>query len=296
MSLAYHNGQFIEKNQIAISPSDFGFARGVALYELARIYGGVPFRINDHLERLDYGVRTLGISCPISRAELLSVIGKIVAKNNYTHSTIKIYLTAGECAHPSATSYGASHGFTPHLMIMEEELNYQNPEAPYGLDLYQRGQRLKCVPYERELPYVKSTNYMLGYYAVRQVAGKDWDDILFMHRDGFVTEATRSNFFCVIDGVLCTPKENMLYGITRKVVLELAAKLSIPIAERNLKPADIIKASEAFTTNSTNELLPTRQIDNYVLPTTMEGKVFSALRKAFSAYLAECTKPLAKVS
>jgi branched-subunit amino acid aminotransferase/4-amino-4-deoxychorismate lyase len=130
---------------------------------------------------------------------------------------------------------------------------------------------------------LKTTNYLTGFYAARQVAGADYDDILFTHRDGYITEATRSNFFCVIDDVLVTPQRGMLLGITRHVILELAAQLGIKTIERDLFPADLAQATEAFTTGSIAELLPARSIDDYHLATTMDGKIFAALRQAFSA-------------
>ena len=142
--------------------------------------------------------------------------------------------TAGECAEPSGTSFALCDAFSPHLIIMEDQVAPAHAEAPYGIDLYNKGQRLKTVPFERELPTVKSTNYSLGYHAARIKAGQKWDDVLFTRHDGNVTEATRSNFFCVIDGILCTAKSGMLFGVTRKVLLELAGCYSIPFLERNL--------------------------------------------------------------
>jgi branched-chain amino acid aminotransferase len=282
MSIAYYDGQYVERDAIRINPTDFGFARGVTLFELARVYGGKPFCLMAHLQRLERGAKMLDLPLPAS-TELTDIASGVIARNAYAHSAIKFYLTAGECARPSGSSYMACDGFTPHLMIFEDEVVPKHPEAPYGLDLYQSGQRLKIVPYDRDLPMLKTTNYLTGFYAARQVAGADYDDILFTHRDGYITEATRSNFFCVIDDVLVTPQRGMLMGITRHVMLELAAQLGIKTIERDLFPADLAQATEAFTTGSIAELMPARSIDGHQLPTTMNGKIFMALRQAFSA-------------
>ncbi|WP_310488087.1 aminotransferase class IV [Chamaesiphon sp. VAR_69_metabat_338] len=282
MPIAYYDGQYLERDTIRISPTDFGFARGVTLFELARVYGGKPFYLMAHLERLERGSKMLDLPLP-ALTELADIASQVIARNSYASSAIKFYLTAGECARPSGSSYMACEGFTPHLMIFEDEVMPKHPEAPYGLDLYQSGQRLKIVPFDRDLPMLKTTNYLTGFYAARQVAGADYDDILFTHRDGYITEATRSNFFCVINGVLLTPQRGMLLGITRHVVLELAAQLGIKTIERDLFPADLAQATEAFTTGSIAELVPARSIDNYHLATTMDGKIFTALRQAFSA-------------
>ena len=142
------------------------------------------------------------------------------------------------------------------------------------------------MPYERELPSIKSTNYLLGYYAARQVAGAEWDDILFTHRDGYITEATRSNFFCVLDDVLVTAARGMLHGITRKIVLNLALQIGLKVAERDLYPADLASATEAFTTGSIAEIMPVGRVDDHALPQTTQGPVYGALRQAFTAYVA----------
>jgi branched-chain amino acid aminotransferase len=94
----------------------------------------------------------------------------------------------------------------------------------------------------------------------------------------------------VTDGILCTPKEGVLFGVTRKVVLELAAKLGIPSAERVVTPQDCVRATEAFLTGSVCELLPIRQIDGHMLPTTTDGAIFRKLRAAFTTYVAEYTQ------
>lgn len=283
MPIAYHDGQWVEKNAIRIGLTDFGFSRGLTIFELARVYGGKPFRLDDHLARLQNGVKALGLQLPMTLAELGDTARQLCGKNKFPHSALKFYFTAGE-SRASPYSFAGDHAFTPHLVIAEDEVHPAHPEAPYGLDFYRRGQRLKIMPCERALPAIKSSNYMQGFIASRE-AGAECDDILFTHHKGYVTEATRSNFFCVIDGVLCTPHEDMLFGITRKVILEIARSLNMPVAERTLMPTDVLRSTEAFTTGSIAEMVPVRQIDDHILPTTMEGPVFAKLRREFSSVL-----------
>lgn len=296
MSHAYIDGKFVPRTTITVNPADFGFARGVAVFELARVYGGAPFHLPDHLDRLAHGAKMLGIPLPHNLPELEKIASEVIARNGFAHSAIKFYLTAGECQTPAWHGYSDCRAFTPHLMLMEDEVKPAHPDAPYGMDLYQRGQRLKSVPFERELPTIKSTNYMLGYFAAREYAGAEWDDILFTHRDGYITEATRSNFFCVIDGVLCTPRRGMLFGITRKILLQLAPKIGITVSERDLRPADLARATEAFTTGSVAELIPVAALDEHRLGSTIDGVVYAKLRAAFTAYIQEQTRVFAAAS
>ncbi len=284
MPLASSDGTLVEKSSLRISVTDYGFARGLTIFELARVYGGKVFRLDDHLNRLQNGAAFLGLSLPSPIEKIKNDVAEIIAENKFPHSAIKFYLTAGE-SQTSPQSFAAPHNFTSHLVIIEDEIHPQHPEAPYGLETYIRGQKIRIMPVERTLPSIKSTNYAQGFVAARN-AGAEWDDILFTHRDGHVTEATKSNFFCVIDGVLSTPGSDMLLGITRKTILEIAQELRIPTAERRLTPDDIFRATEAFTTGSIAEIWPIKQIDNHILPTTMDGDIFKKLRARFTEILA----------
>lgn len=285
MSLAYNDGAFVEKNTITISLNDFGFNRGLAFFETMRVYGGIPFHMDDHLVRMEQGASALGLTLPFDLPKIKDAVHRLCGHNKFAHSTIKFFLTAGECR-IAPLSLAQEHGFSPRLIIVEDEMRPEHPDAPYGLDLYKRGLCLKIMPYERALPQVKSISYLQAYYAARE-AGTDWDDILFTHRDGYITEATRANFFCVINGILSTPHENILDGVTRKIVMDIAEEEGIPLALCRLTPADLAQSSEAFLTGSSIEMMPVRQIDSHILTTTMEGPVFSVLRKAYTRKIAE---------
>lgn len=284
MSFAYLDDQLIEKKSLSIKVADFGFARGVAIFDLARVYNGIPFRLEDHLDRFESGARQFGIVSPLSRQQITAKVKELIVKNAYPHSAIKLYLTAGECG-SMGPSFATDDNFTPHLIIMEDEVKSMHPDAPKGMELYQRGVSLKVIPFSRQLSEYKTTNYAPGFLATRQAAAEGWDDILFTHADGFVTEATTSNLFAVIDGTLCTPAIGMLLGITRKVILELAPKIGLPIRECNLSLNDIRKATEAFITGSIVEMMPVKKIDDIVFPATVQAPVYKKLRQVFSAYI-----------
>lgn len=285
MPTAYFNGQFVDKDSIAVSAADFGFVRGVTIFELTRVYGGRPFRLDDHLERFAQGAKGFGIRCPLSRGEIVNTIKTIIAKNAYLHSAVKLYLTAGECGIHGAVSFAGCDQFTPHLMIIEDEVKPLHPDVPKGVELHQRGISLKTVLFSRQLPAFKTINYAPGFHAVREVAAEGWDEILFTHAGGYVTETTMSNFFAVIDGALCTPVHGMLFGVTRKVLLELAKKIGVPVRECDITIADLARATEAFITGSIMEMMPVKKIDAVIFSATMDGPVFKRLRQAFSAYI-----------
>ncbi len=224
MPLAWFDGKFIDKNAITLTAGDFGFSRGLGVYELTRVYGGVPFRLDDHWERFAHGAVAFNIVLSFKYDQVKQAVQHLIRENKYPHSVVKFYVTAGECAQAGPVGLAGASGLTPHFMVIEDEVKPLHPEAPKGLELYRRGVAVKSVPFSRQMPTVKSVNYAAGYCAAQHWAKEGWDDIIYTHPDGYLTETTISNFFAVIDGVLCTPDEGMLFGVTRQVVLELAKK------------------------------------------------------------------------
>jgi branched-subunit amino acid aminotransferase/4-amino-4-deoxychorismate lyase len=281
MPLAFTDGRFVDKTELAIHPTDYGFARGIGVFEATRVYGGKPFRLTDHVERFQGGADLFGITCPSSDSEIIEAVQKIIGTNQYKNSLIKFYLTAGECASQTGAGFGSAAGFTPHLIILEDDVPKLHPDAPRGVEAHHKGIALKSVPFTRQHPSVKSVNYSLGYVAAREWFAKGWDEVLFTH-NGIIAETTMSNFFVVIDGVLCTPANIMLLGVTRKVILELARDSGIPIAERDITLHEMDYASECFITGSVTEMIAVHKLDNYLFKATDGGPVYKQLRGAFT--------------
>ena len=290
MALAYYDGQFVDKDQIKISPLDYGFARGMTLFEFTRAYGGVPFPLDDHIQRFMNGAHSMGIPLTMKPSEITEAVNRIVAANKFPHSGIKFYLTIGECGKAGTYGFSTADNFTPHMMIIEEEVKPETPEAPRGISYYKQGVALKTVPFSRQISEAKSINYAAGFIAARQLTGTEYDEILYQHPKGYVTETTVSNFFCVIDDVLCTPEHSMLQGVTRIVMMELALKLGIKTSYRDITPADLTNATEAFITGTFLEMMPVRKVDNVSFIHTTDAPVFAKIRKGFTAYINDYCK------
>lgn len=285
MTLAYYDGAFVDKDDIKISPFDYGFARGMTLFEFTRLYGGKPFRLDDHIRRFQIGALAMGMQLPVTLGAITQAVHHLAAQNRFAHSAVKFYLTQGESRASTGFGFKGSADFTPHFMMIEEEVHPKHPEAPRGTDEHRRGIALKTVPFMRQIAEAKSINYAAGFIAARQL-GDAFDEILYTNPDGTITETTTSNFFCVIDGVLCTPAQDMLKGVTRSVMLELARTNNISAAERDITSADLAHASEAFITGTFIEMLPVRRVDDIAFKATTDAPVYSALRKTFSTFIA----------
>lgn len=288
MPLAFQDGKYIDKAELKLHPADFGFARGIGVFEFTRAYGGKLFRLADHIERFLAGANVFGIACPLSVQQLTEISQRLVATNGFAHSGVKFYLTAGECGTWQGVGFGGCSSFTPHFVAFEEEVFPQHPDYPKGQAVHEQGIALKSLAFARQYPLVKSINYSPGFVAARQYVADGWDEVLFTS-NGKITETTMSNIFMVIDGVLCTPSDGMLLGVTRKVVLELAAKLGIPTAVRDITLKELDYTSEVFITGTFSEMLSVRKIDGYEFKTTTNGKIFTQLRRALSTAIAGLT-------
>ncbi|MBV8060701.1 MAG: aminotransferase class IV [Alphaproteobacteria bacterium] len=288
MPIAYYDGQFVDSSTLKIGVTDYGFSRGMTLFEMTRVYGGKPFKLDAHIQRFMAGATELGITIPLDTAALDAATRHIIAQNKFAHSTVRYYLTFGECGHVGGYGFKNDKDFKPHLIILEGEASPKQTETPYGHDIYAKGSGVKTVPFARHLPTVKSTNYVSGVVAARALDGTDFDEVLYVHPDGYVTETTISNFFCVIDGVLCTPRRGMLYGVTRATLIDLARGLDIKVEERDIATTELTRATEAFTSSTYIEMMPIRRIDDTHYAQTLAAPVFARLRTAYTAHVQGC--------
>jgi D-alanine transaminase/branched-chain amino acid aminotransferase len=152
--------------------------------------------------------------------------------------------------------------------------------------LYEQGTKLISYQYQRDLPEVKSTNYLMAVYlrtAMRQAAASD----VLYHDGSFALETSRSNLFVVTQkGTLITPRERILKGITRKHLLKVATEL-MPVEERELGLEEVWQAQEVFISSTTKGAMPVRQIDDYIIADGKPGPITRLLRETFETYLCD---------
>ena len=175
----------------------------------------------------------------------------------------------------------AADGFTPtqsNLLILEVPLPKHDPKS------FEDGTKLISYQYQRDLPEVKSTNYLMAVYLRNAMRQAGASDVLY-HDGKFALETTRSNLFIITsEGVLVTPKERILKGITRKHLLKVAAEL-MPVEERAIRLEELGQAQEVFISSTTKGAMPVRQIDEHVVADGKPGSITKQLREAFQNYL-----------
>ncbi len=251
----YLNGKLVPREQAKVSILDYGFLYGYGLYETVRAYGGRPFRLEYHLERLHYSGQRLGIS--IRRAELRQAVEDTLKANPFDQTRIRITVSVGE---GSITPDIASCGEPTYAVLVTEY-------KPYGAEKYSKGFALVVSSIGRNsrspVTYMKSANTIESMLARLEARRAGTEEVLFHNQKGLITEAAGSNFFIVRDGALVTSsyEAGILPGVTRVLVLERAARLGIPVCETTVKLKDVLSADEAFLTNSLIEVMPVASVN-----------------------------------
>jgi branched-chain amino acid aminotransferase len=245
----YLNDQWLPLDRAALPVTDLGLQRGYGIFDFLRITNGIPLYINDHLERFFNSAEKMRLPVGKTVDELKAIIRQLLDKNKLNDAGIRILLTGG----PSTDGYQISQ---PNLCIIQLPL-----EPPAS----QMERSIKLVTYShmREMPHIKTTNYLMAAWLRPWVKEKGADDVLY-HQLGIVSECPRSNFFLVMeDDSIRTASRNILKGITRKQIIALGAANNLPITETDILLDDLGKAKAAFITNSTGRIVPVNAIDDH---------------------------------
>ena len=269
-AIYYVNGNFVPASQASLPVGDLAIQRGYGIFESLRTYGGRPFRLEDHLIRLEGSAQTLALELPWSRSDLGELVWETLSRNPFDEASIRLLVTGGESDNFTTPTGG------PGLVIMV------NPLHPYPTQTYQQGVGVVTAQVERHFPVAKTINYVSGMVALEKARQKDpaVNELIYVDRDGLVTEGFISNIFAFLEDTLVTPGRNILFGVTRQVVLELAGLL-FEVQVRDLSLRELQGASEVFSTGSVREIMPVVRIDEVVIADGVPGRRTRALMGAF---------------
>ena len=264
------NGQILPVDKATIHISDLGFLRSYAVFDFLRTYNGKPFRLKDHYARFSNSARELRLTLKYSEEDIKQIIEKLLSKSELKEAGVRLLLTGGY----STDSMNITE---PNFLIIVEELPEYSPE------IYKKGVKLITYEYQRDIPLVKSTHYLNAIKLQPIVKEQNAYDMLYCHKNE-VLEVPRNNFFIFKGGTLITPKENVLLGITRKVVLELAEN-SFNIEERKVYVSELKVSDEAFLCGTSKRIIPVVQVDDYKIKEGKVGENTLLLMRLFDEYI-----------
>lgn len=275
----YINGDFYPPSEAKIPVFDRGFLYGDGVFEGIRAYDGRIFRLEEHLDRLWRGAKAIRLAVPLDREELKQVIIETVRRSGLKGAYIRLVVSRGSGdlgldprnCHTSATV----------VVIVDNIALYPQEVYETGLDV------ITCVTRRNSPsalnPEVKSLNYLNNILAKIEVGEAKAHEGLMVNHLGFVAEATGDNVFICQKGQIITPPVNagILEGITRQVVIELAAEMEIPLAEDNFALYQVYTADECFLTGTAAEIVPVARVDGRVIGDGKPGPITKRLMARF---------------
>ena len=263
----YLNDQFVNNEEALLHVSDLSMQRGYAIFDFFRTVNGVPLFMEDHLDRFYASATAMHLSLDKSREEIRHIVQELIHRSALSEAGIRLMLTGGY----AADSY---HPATPNLLIT------CNPLKTATVNDFKKGLSVITYEHQRQLPHIKSINYLMAVWLQPLLKEKKADDILYYNTES-IMELPRSNVFIVTaDNKLITPTRNILYGITRKNIIRLAAEI-MPVEERNITVEELLQASEVFLTATTRKILPIVKINNQLIGNAKPGPVTTKLFERF---------------
>lgn len=268
------NNVLVPFQQAAVPVNDLSVQRGYGVFDFFRTQNGVALFVDEHLDRLERSAAAMHLKIPYSKDELQEQVDQLMKQHHFPCSGIRITVTGGS----STDNYTPG---APHVLITEQSLLMQAPSEQHA------GFRLITYPHVRELPEVKSINYMMGIWLQPKVKAAGAEDVLFVNND-HISELPRSNIFIVSKtGSLITPSENILHGITRAKIISLA-KAILPVELRPVTLTELKEASEVFVTSTTKRLIPVLSVDGNSIGNGKPGEVTRLLYQHFIEMERKC--------
>ncbi|MBD3629393.1 aminotransferase class IV [Cyclobacterium sp.] len=259
----FAENKIIASEKASVHPLDIGLIRGYAIFDFFRTVGHHPLFLEDYLKRFTLSANKAGLPLAYSIQELRDIIYRLIEKNNHQDGGIRMVLTGGISPNHFLPAQGKLFIFCEPLMLPSQEK-------------YAKGVKLLSVDYVRPLPAIKTTNYTYPCWLSLDWKAQGAEDVVY-HHNGRVSESSRSNIFLVKHGQIYTPQRDILWGITRKKVMELAAQTSLS----DFSLEDLLDADEVFISSTTKRILPITQIDTVKIGDGLPGAFTKKLMTDF---------------
>ncbi len=252
------NGEFVEREDARISVFDHGLLYGDGVFEGIRSYGGRPFKLREHVERLYKSAKVLMLVIPYEKEEMSDIIINTLKKNNIEEGYARVVVTRGE----------GDLGLDPRKCPKASVFVIADSIMLYSEELCKKGIEVVTVPMLRTAPSmldprVKSLNYLNNIMAKIHANNAGKPEALMLNADGYVVECSGENVFIVRDSCLVTPPSYLgsLEGITRGTVMDIAGEIGLGASEECITLYDMYNADECFLTGSAAEIVPVSHVD-----------------------------------
>ena len=271
MSICFLNDKFLDIKDAKISPLDRGFLFGDAIYEVIIAVNKKPFELDAHITRLKKNISSLKYSLS-DQIDLEEIILEIISRNKFSKQVIYVQISRGT---DSIRDHIPSNDLIPTVFVSSHEL-----KTEFSPSSGERAILLEDFRWRKS--QIKATS-LLANVIYRSEAKQQgvFETILF--ENGFITEGAVSNVFCCIENKIITPPltENILPGVTRKVILNLIQDTSLVYEETKIPIDTFLSAEEIWVTNSTKGIIPIIELDGIKIGSGLPGEKYLQISKAF---------------
>ncbi len=284
----YLNDRFVRREEAVISVFDHGFLYGDGVYETVRSYGPTVFLASEHLARLYRSADLIGLRIPIARDAWADILREAMHRNDVGTLDRDAYIRITVSRGPGDVGLDPALCPAPTIVVITKPLSKPAPALyEHGISLMTASTRRN--PAEALNPQIKSLNFLNNILAKREALAAGTYDALMLNTRGELAECTISNVFFVLDQQLCTPSVScgILDGLTRDLVLRLAREAGMPVEEGRFPISVLSRATEAFVTNTSSEILPVRLLDGLPIGTGRPGPLTQDLHRRFRAHVAQ---------
>jgi branched-chain amino acid aminotransferase len=277
----YFNGEWVPFSQVKIDPMDRGFMGGDVVFDVARTFNGKSFHMERHVDRLYRSLKYARIDPGLSPDEMLEISEEVIRRNEDQRAevgdfTIWQFVTRGpggrtrDAGPPTVCVKVIQVGFNAYARFYDE--------GSHGVIVRTRSYRPDSL--DPKVKHWSRMNFALADLETADVDPDGWP--ILTNSMGNITEGTTNNVFLVTDGVIRTPSDgDILQGVSRGMVFELASQLNIPIAEEDLQPYDLYTADEAFFTSTGSCVLPMTKADGRKIGDGKPGPISQQLLAAW---------------
>lgn len=272
------NNNLVDASEATVSVFDHGLLYGDGIFEGIRLYDNCVFKLDEHLERLEYSAKAIMLEMPWSRQQIADAVCETCRANDLKDGYIRLVVTRGV----GSLGLSIKNCDQPQLIIIADKIQL------YPQEFYDNGLKIITVPTRRSNPAalppaVKSLNYLNNILAKIEAQHLGYHEAIMLNDQGYIAECTGDNVFIVHKGELITPaaSSGALKGITRDTALAIAEELGIPWREANMTRYDVWVAEEVFLTGTAAEIVPIVEIDARVIGDGKPGPITAKFLESF---------------
>jgi branched-chain amino acid aminotransferase len=274
---AFVEGRFVPVGEARVPILDWGFLRSDATYDVAHVWRGAFFRLEDHLSRFARGMERLRMRVPYGREEIRDILIECVRLSGLRDAYVEVVCTRGVPPPGSRDPRECENGLfafaVPFVWIADPEKQERGLHATIA--------RVQRIQPEAVDPTVKNYHWLDLVTGLYEAYDRGGETVILIDREENVVEGPGFNVFAVKDGAVFTPDRGVLEGVTRRTVMELAAEREIPLETRKVPAREVREADEVFVTSTAGGVIPVTRVDGVPVGGGAPGPVTLRLREAY---------------